>query len=100
MSLQLIFRPPANEEFFEAIAWYEGECPGLGKEFAEEVFQALALALIQPDIFRKFRGRARKIRLRRFKSYSIYFAVKDDFFSVIAVFHGARDPAELRRRLG
>ena len=99
MSLQFIFKPPAKEEFFEAIAWYEGECPGLGKEFAQEVFQALERALIQPEIFRKFRGRARRIRLKRFKAYSIYFAVKENVFSVMAVFHGARNPAELRRRL-
>jgi plasmid stabilization system protein ParE len=99
MSLQAIFKPPAKEEFFEAIAWYEDKCPGLGKEFAQEVLQALDRALIQPEIFRKFRGRARKIRLKRFKAYGIYFAVKDNALSVIAVFHGARNPAELRRRL-
>jgi plasmid stabilization system protein ParE len=99
MSLESIFKPPAKEEFFEAIAWYEDECPGLGKEFAREVYQALERALIQPEIFRKVRGRARKIRLKRFKAYSIYFAVKDDVFSVMAVFHGSRNPAELRRRL-
>jgi toxin ParE1/3/4 len=99
MSLQFIFKPVAKEEFFEAIVWYEDERTGLGKEFAQEVFQALERALIQPEIFPKFRGRARKIRLKRFKAYSIYFAIKDDAFSVIAVFHGARNPIELRRRL-
>jgi plasmid stabilization system protein ParE len=99
MSLQTVFKPLAKEEFFEAIAWYEDECPGLGKEFAREVFHALERAVIQPEIFRKFRGRARKIRLKRFKAYSIYFAIKDDAFSVLAVFHAARNPAELRRRL-
>ena len=99
MNLESIFKPSAKEEFFEAIAWYEDECPGLGKEFAQEVFQALERALIQPEIFRKFRGRARKIHLKQFKAYSIYFAIKDDAFSVVAVFHGARNPAELRQRL-
>src|SRR5580658_365024 len=99
MSLQFIFKPPAKEEFFEAILWYEDERPGLGKEFAQEVFQTLERALIQPEIYPKFRGRARKIRLKRFNAYSIYFAVKDDVLSVIAVYHGARDPVELRQRL-
>ena len=45
------------------------------------------------------RGRARKIRLRRFKKYAIYFAVKDDAFAVLSVFHASRNPAELARRL-
>ena len=99
MSSGFVFEPDARLEFFEAIAWYENEHGGLGREFAQEVVQALQRARVQPEIFRKVRGRARKIRLKRFKLYSIYFAVKDNGFSVLAVFHGARDPAELRRRL-
>jgi plasmid stabilization system protein ParE len=100
MNGPFIFQPSAGAEFAEAIAWYENERPGLGKEFAREVYQMLERACSQPDIFRKVRGRARKIRLKRFKAYSIYFATKDDVFSVISVFHGARNPAALRRRLG
>jgi toxin ParE1/3/4 len=99
MNLDSFFKPEAKAEFFEAIVWYENESAGLGKEFAQEVFQALERAQAQPELFRKVRGRARKIRLKRFKPYSIYFAVKDDVFSVMSVFHGARNPAELRRRL-
>ncbi len=98
MNLKSIFKPEAKEEFFEAIAWYENESPGLGKQFANEVIQTLEHAQAKPEIFRKIRGRARKIRLKRFNAYSIYFAVKDDAFSVISVFHGARNPDELKRR--
>ena len=99
MNLDSFFRQEAKAEFFEAIAWHENESPGLGKEFAREVIHALEGAQVQPELFRKVRGRARKIRLKRFKAYSIYFAVKNDVFSVISVFHGARNPAELRPRL-
>ena len=99
MNLRFVFKPEAKLEFFEAIAWYEAEVPGLGREFAGEVVEALKRARSQPELFRKVRGRARKIRLKRFKAYSIYFAIKDDVFSVVSVFHGARNPAELRRRL-
>jgi plasmid stabilization system protein ParE len=99
MKLSLVFRPDAEQEFFAAIAWYEQERPGLGQEFAHEVMRALEHALGQPELFRKARGAARKIRLKRFKAYSLYFAVKDDVLSVISVFHGSRTPAELRRRL-
>ena len=99
MNLDSLFEPEAQAEFFEAITWYENESPGLGKEFAGKVLGAVDRALLQPELFRKVRGRARKIRLKRFKAYSIYFAIKDDVFSVVSVFHGARNPAELRRRL-
>jgi plasmid stabilization system protein ParE len=99
MSLPVIFKSAARLEFDEAVAWYENANTGLGEEFKLEVKSALKRALANPEFFQKVRGRARRIRLRRFKSYAIYFAIKDDIFSVIAVFHGSRNPAELRRRL-
>jgi plasmid stabilization system protein ParE len=98
MSLPVIFQPAARLEFDEAVAWYEAERPGLGEEFKLEVKAALKRALVNPGHFQRVRGRAQKIRLRRFKKYAIYFAIKDRAFSVIAVFHGARNPAELHRR--
>ncbi len=93
------FKPSAQAEFIEAIAWYENQQPGLGREFAAEVGEVLKRACAHPEYFRKVRGRARKIRLNRFSDYSIYFAVKADAFSVLAVFHGARNPGDLQRRL-
>lgn len=99
MSLPVIFKPAAYLEFEEAVAWYETQRPGLGQEFKLEVKSALQRALANPELFQRVRGRAQKIRLRRFDQYAIYFAIKDGAFSVIAVFHGARNPAELGRRL-
>lgn len=72
---------------------------GLGHEFALEVFGVLEQARANPELFGRIRGRARKVRVRRFNKYRIYFAVKDGALAVLAVFHGARNPAELRRRL-
>ncbi len=99
MSLPVIFKTSARMEFEEAVAWYENARHGLGEEFKLEIKCALKHALANPGLFQKIRGRARRIRLRRFKKYAIYFAIKDDVFSVIAVFHGARNPGELSRRL-
>jgi len=99
MSLPVIFKPTARLEFDEAVAWYEGERLGLGREFKLEVKLALKRALANPELFQRVRGRAQKIRLRRFKKYAIYFAVKDNAFAVLSVFHASRDPAELVRRL-
>ena len=99
MSLPVIFKPAARLEFEEAVAWYEGERPGLGRKFKLEVKLALKRAVANPGHFQRVRGRAQKIRLRRFKKYAIYFAVKDDVFAVLSVFHASRNPAELERRL-
>jgi toxin ParE1/3/4 len=99
MSLPVIFKPAARLEFDEAVAWYEGERSGLGREFKLEVKLALKRARANPELFQKVRGRAQKIRLRRFKKYAIYFAVKDNAFAVLSVFHASRNPAELERQL-
>ena len=99
MNLAVIFKPAASQEFEEAVAWYEEQRPGLGEEFKLEVKSTLKRALANPEIFHRVRGRAQRIRLRRFKKYAIYFAIKDGTFAVLAVFHGARNPAELRQRL-
>ena len=68
MNQMVIFQPAARTELAGAISWYEQQRPGLGKAFAEEVYQALERAQDQPERFRKVRGRARKIRLKRFKA--------------------------------
>ncbi|PYJ06696.1 MAG: hypothetical protein DME25_05955 [Verrucomicrobia bacterium] len=96
---RLIFRTEAKLEFFEAVARYEGEEPGLGREFAKEVVHALGRARRQPELYRRVRGRARKTRVKRFKAYNIYFAIKEDAFSIISIFHSSRNPRELQRRL-
>ena len=100
MSRPLLFKLSARHEFEEAVVWYESARAGLGQEFAREVGRALERARANPGMFRRVRGGARKIRLRRFGKYSIYFAVKEDVFAVLAVFHGARNPADLQQRLG
>lgn len=99
MSLPVIFKSAALLELEEAVAWHEDAQPGLGKDFKVEVKAALKRALDHPERFPKARGAARKIRLKRFKQYAIYFAVSGTTFAVLAVFHGARDPAQLLRRL-
>ena len=99
MKRRFVFQPEARSEFIEAIAWYEEQVSGLGREFAREVMEVLEVARAQPERFPTIRGRARRIRLKRFRAYGIYFAIKEDVFSVISVFHGARNPTVLLRRL-
>ncbi len=99
MSLPVVLKPAARSELEDAVAWYEEQRPGLGREFKLEIKLALKRALDNPGHFPKVRGRAQRIRLRRFKKYAIYFAIKDDTFAVLAVFHASRNPAVLESRL-
>jgi toxin ParE1/3/4 len=96
--LKYTFKPEAELEFTDAIDWYERQKPELGRDFAIEFRERLMDALHHPDRYRKVRGKARVIRLKRFRSYGICFVVQDEILSVLAVFHAARDPAELNKR--
>jgi len=50
MSLRLIFDPAAKLEFVEAIAWYETQRPGLGREFAVEAGRLLKRAPVHQPV--------------------------------------------------
>ncbi len=43
--MQVVFRPEAEQELFEAQDWYESCSPGLGYEFARAVEVAVELAI-------------------------------------------------------
>lgn len=93
----VVFRSVARNEYDDAVAWYEGERAGLGLEFQAAVDGALALVARQPLSFRRVRGPVQRALLKRFP-YTIHFLDESERIVVIAVFHAARDPQELRRR--
>lgn len=97
--MKLFFEAGAKAEFIEAALWHNCQRSGLGNEFKAEVEQAIRAARSHPERFRKIPGGARKIRLKRFHKYAVYFAIEGDVFSVLAVFHESRNPDNLKRRL-
>jgi plasmid stabilization system protein ParE len=100
MTRDIIFASVARHEFDEAILWYEEQQPGLGDEFEAEVNQVIEEILKEPERFRFASLEARKARLLgKFHRYSIYFYVQSDHIGIVSIFDGARNPAELRRRL-
>lgn len=100
MKREVIFLSAARLEYDEAILWYEEQQPGLGDKFEAEVNHVIEEILKTPERFRFASREARKARLiERFHRYSIYFYVHPDHIGIVSVFDGARNPAELRRRL-
>lgn len=47
--MKFYFHPQAEEEFDEAVRYYEECHPGLGLEFVEEVFATVSRILEYPD---------------------------------------------------
>jgi len=98
MKRQAIFAPLARLEFEDAVAWYNEQRPGLGEEFRVEVNRTLQQILQSPERFRLTTRITHKAVLHRFP-YSLYYSIELDAINVASVFHGARNPAKLRRRL-
>jgi plasmid stabilization system protein ParE len=100
MSFRVVHEAVATTEFREAVAWYEQQSEGLGVRFVLEVDKVLAAVSSQPLRFSKASRKSRKARVFGWP-YTIYFAVNEEHreVKVIAVWHGARNPAELRARL-
>jgi plasmid stabilization system protein ParE len=100
MSLRVIQDSEAAFEFQEAVAWYENQAEGLGVRFTLEVDAVMLAITCQPLRFPKAGRKTRKARIHGWP-YSIYFVVNEVHaeIKVVAVWHGARNPAELRSRL-
>ena len=100
MSFRVVHDAVATMEFREAVAWYEAESEGRGVRFVQEVDKVINALRAHPLFFSKASRNSRKARVIDWP-YTIYFAVNEDHqeVKVIAVWHGARNPAELRKRL-
>lgn len=100
MTFRVIHDTEATFEFREAAAWYESQAEGLGVRFTLEVDKVIAAISSGPLRFSKAGDKSRKARVRSWP-YSIYFVVNEAHseIKVVAVWHGARNPRQLRQRL-
>jgi len=81
-----------------AFDWYEGEEPGLGFEFLEELRAAYHRILDHPFGYQDIRSGIRRALTRRFP-YAVYFSVEGETIVIVAVLSTARDPAAWQRRI-
>ena len=100
MSFRVIHDSEAVFEFREAVAWYEEKSEGLGVRFVLKVDAVITAITSHPLRFSKSGRQSRKARIQGWP-YSIYFVINESHSEIkaIAVWHGARNPDELKRRL-
>lgn len=96
--MTVVFRAQALAEAAEAKQWYEAEA-GLGAAFEGALTHALRRLADFPMLGPVVNQRgARRILLRRFP-YVVFYRIRGTQLVVLAVFHVARDPASVSRRL-
>ena len=94
----VIFTLPARAELIDAQTWYENEVPGLGRRFRAAVDAVIQRMSSNPEQFPIVYKSIRRAVLRRFP-YALMFVIEaDTTLTVIACFHGSRDPAQWQRR--
>jgi plasmid stabilization system protein ParE len=100
MSFRVVHDSEAALEFREAVAWYESQREGLGVRFILDVDKVIAAISAQPFRFSKASRNSRRAQVLGWP-YTVYFAVNEVYseIKVIAVWHGARNPEQLHRRL-
>ena len=92
------FHPEAEEELYEAAAFYEAGLSGLGFDFAEEVNRVIALLLEHPELGTRTDNALRHFVLRRFP-FSVVYAAADQLIYIVAIAHGSREPGYWRARV-
>ena len=98
MRREIISAPEARLSLKGRLRGMRTQQPGLGDRFEAEIHATLRRILQNPERFRLVGSTVRKARVQIFP-YNVYYHVEDDFIGVVSVFHGKRDPAELRRRI-
>ena len=101
MTFTVIADAEAKRDWNEAVDWYEARETGVGLRLDEAIQAFLQTLSQQPERFRFATRLTRKAKILGPWPYSVYFVVNTEFreVKVLAIWHGARNPAELRRRL-
>lgn len=88
--MKFYFHEDAEAEFDHAVKYYEESLPGLGLEFAKEVYAAITHIIKFPDAWTPMSRNTRRCLVSRFP-FGIIYQVKTGHVRIIAV-------ADLRRR--
>lgn len=95
----IIFTRAARKELIDAQDWYENEAPGLGRRFRLSVDALIERISAGPRQFPVVYKNVRRGLVRRFP-YAILFVLQaDESITVIACFHGSRDPVQWEKRV-
>ena len=91
------FHPEAEAEFNEAIEYYEEIEPGLGYDFALEVYSAIQRAVAFPKAWPVIEGEIRRSLVKRFP-YGVVYCEETDGIYIAAVMHLHRHPDYWKHR--
>jgi len=95
--MKIVVLSCAENEFAEIVDYYNGQCSGLGYEFAAEVQRAFDRINNFPDAWSVFSQRVRRCLVDRFP-YAVLYQIRTDCILVGGIMHLKRDPVIWQER--
>jgi toxin ParE1/3/4 len=97
--MKLRFAEEALAEYIAAGQYYNGQIPGLGDAFLNEVEVGVGKILAAPSTWRLIEYDVRRFLVSRFP-YGIYYTIEADMVVIWAIKHLHRDPDYWQERRG
>lgn len=101
MTFEVIADAEAQCDWDEAVDWYERQEPGTGPRFDDALRNFLHLLVRDPERFPLASRLTRKAKMPEPWPLSVYFVINKEHSEIklVAIWHGRRNPALLRRRM-
>ena len=97
MNRQILVHSEAEEEIFEALAWYAQRSAIAARAFVQELSSAVTLAARSPQSWPRSFGNTRRVVFPRFP-FDLIFRLKGEAIEIVAVAHHRRRPSYWRSR--
>ena len=91
------FHPEAEDEFNKAIDYYENIEPGLGYDFALEIYTTIKRSVEFPKAWAVLDGDVRRSLVKRFP-YGVLYSEEPKGIFVVAVMNLHREPSYWKNR--
>lgn len=91
------FHPEADEEFNEAIDYYENNEPGLGYDFSIEVHSSIQNIVNFPTAWPGLQDDIRRCLVKRFP-YGVVYSIEQNGIFILAIMHLRRHPDYWKNR--
>ena len=88
----------AQRELEDAADFYNRECPGLGYEFADEIYRAIDRIEDNPVAWQPLSQRTRRCLTHRFP-YAVIYQLRPELILVVAIMHLHRHPDTWKSRV-
>ncbi|MDO9043455.1 MAG: type II toxin-antitoxin system RelE/ParE family toxin [Desulfocapsaceae bacterium] len=95
--MNIIILAHAEQEFIEAVDYYNVQCPGLGYEFATEITTTLNRISSFPEAWPRISPRTRRCITNKFP-YGVIYQIQNNNILVVAIMHMKRNPIGWQNR--